>query len=140
VRSTLPRRIALAALLVTGSACRGGLTGTSDLVAGVYTLQTANGQPLPYLLVFIDQDNKLEFTAGSVTIVDDGSFVDSATFLVTESGVQTSQTQVVSGQWTQKGGRITFTPDDGTDPYVMTWNGTGRLVQGFQDVTLAYFR
>ena len=138
--ASLPRRIAFAALLVTASGCRGGLTGTSDLIAGVYTLQTANGQPLPYLLVFIDQNNKLEFTAGSVTIVEDGSFVDSATFLVTENGVQNSQTQVVSGEWSQRGGVITFTPDDGTDPYTMTWNGTSRLVQGFQDVTLAYLR
>lgn len=131
--------IALAALLVAAAGCRGGITGTSELIPGSYTLQTANGQPLPYVLEFVDADNKLEFAAGSVTINADGSFLDSATFLLTENGVPTSETQVVSGSWSQRGSTITFTPAD-ESPYTMLWNGSNRLTQGFQDVALAYVR
>ena len=135
----LRRTIALAAVALATGGCQGGIAGSSDLIAGVYTLQTANGQPLPYLIVFIDADNKLEFGSGTVAINDDGTFVDSATLLVTQAGVQTSETQVVSGNWTQHGSTITFTPTDG-EPYTMAWNGSNRLTQGFQDVTLAYVR
>jgi len=137
--SIFRRTLFLAALALAAGGCKGGLTGTSDLISGVYTLQTANGQPLPYLIAFIDNDNKLEFGSGSVAINADGTFVDSATLLVTEGGVQTSQTQVVSGGWIQHGSTISFTPGDG-DPYTMTWNGSSRLIQGFQDVILAYVR
>jgi hypothetical protein len=128
------------AALVT-AACTGGLTSTSvDLSAGVYNLVTVNGEALPFLLNFVDADNRFEVTAGSVTISADGSFLDSATFLLTQAGVASEQTDETVGTWSQSGSRITFTPNDGSGAYTMSLIGDNRLLENGSSLSLAYVR
>jgi hypothetical protein len=131
---------ALLLLGIGASGCSGDSTDPSELLPGLYALATINGETLPFELVFIDDANLLEFTEGSVNLNEDGSFVDSATLRITETGVASSETTVVSGQWSRQGNSITFTPNDGSDPYGMTWNGSTRLTQGIQGFTLVYQR
>ena len=133
-------RYALLLLGIGAGGCSGDSTDPSELLPGLYALATINGEALPFELVFIDDANLLEFTEGSVTLNQDGSFVDSATLRITETGVASIETTVVSGQWSRQGNAITFTPNDGSDPYGMTWNGSTRLTQGIQGFTLVYLR
>ena len=133
-------RAALVGCLVVGGGCKGGITDASDLAPGVYALATINGQPLPFVLVFIDDANQLVFIEGAITINANGTFSDTATLELTDAGVVSTETDDVSGHWTQDGSTISFTPDDGSDPYTMAWDGSARLTQDIQGFTLVYER
>ena len=130
----------LATLGLALGGCSGGLTDTTELPAGVYALQTANGQQLPLVIDFIDSANQLELLSGSVSIVADGNFVDATTFRVTEAGAVSEVTEVASGQWSQNRSTITLTPIDGSGAYTMTLSGGTRLTQNFPDLVLIYVK
>ena len=133
-------RTALLGGLVVAGGCKGGITDASDLSPGVYALGTINGQPLPFVLVFIDDANQLVFIEGAITINADGTFRDTATLELTDAGVVSTENDDISGHWSQDGNVITFTPDDGSDPYTMAWDGSARLTQDIQGFTLIYER
>ena len=122
------------------AACGGETTAPSTpLVAGVYSLTTIDGSSLPFVLQFVDASNLVQFQGGAVTINTDGTFVDSASFVITQAGSDSTENDVASGHWTQQGNTITFTPAQG-DPYTMAWNGDTLLIQAFEGLTLAYIR
>ena len=87
-------------------------TGTTG-IAGTYNLQTVNGSPLPYTVIQVGQD-KLEVTAGRVTLTADRTFSASITFRETENGTATTTTETDSGTYTQNGTAINFAYADGT--------------------------
>lgn len=128
----------LAGTCIALAACGGGVTTPSTpLVAGVYNLSSINGASLPFLLQFVDDSNLVEFQGGAVTINTDGTFVDSASFQITQTGADSTENDVATGSWKQSGNTITFTPTQG-DPYAMSWNGDSQLTQSFEGLILAY--
>ena len=132
------RRVLVVAGLPLLAGCGGGVTTPSPpLVAGVYSLATINGSSLPFVLQFLDASNLVQFQTGAVTINSDGTFVDSASFVITQAGVDSTETDVASGSWTQHGNTITFTPSQG-DSYDMSWDGQTQLIQSFEGLILAY--
>ena len=134
----MSRRLTLIGASIALTACGGGVTTpSSPLVAGVYNLSSINGASLPFLLQFVDDSNLVEFQGGAVTINTDGSFVDSASFHITQTGADSTENDVATGSWEQSGNTITFTPAQG-DPYAMAWNGESQLTQSFEGLILAY--
>ena len=123
-----------------GAGC-GGLTSNTELIAGDYNLISINGFPLPFLLDFIDENNKLELESGTVSIHADGNFVDATTYRITEVGLVRSQTDVTPGQWSLDRATVRFDPADGSESYSMTVNtGSTRLVQNISGLALVYLR
>lgn len=137
---SFPKAALLAVLATPLAACSGGLTAASDLSAGVYNLVTVNGQPLPFVLVFVDSQNQIEITEGHLTIAAEGDFIDASTYRYTEAGAVSQQTDVVVGKWSQQGKTVTFTPGDGSAAYSMTLNDGTRLSQGIGNFGLVYVR
>jgi hypothetical protein len=134
----MSRRLLPMAASIALMACGGGVTTPSTpLVAGVYSLSSINGAALPFLLQFVDDSNLVEFQGGAVTINTDGSFVDSASIHITQTGADSTENDVATGSWKQNGNTITFTPTQG-DPYAMSWNGETQLTQSFAGLILAY--
>lgn len=128
VRKTLGAGMAA----LTLAACGGDATGNDpDAVVGQYVLISINALPLP---VIVDQigDDIAEVTGGTVTVDADGTFGDVTNLRFTESGVVTTEVDATQGNWTLSGTTVTFTPNDGSGTYTMTWNGQDRLTQLFR--------
>ncbi len=106
------RRVFLAVLVFGVTACGGDGTGLEN-VAGLYTLETIDGDPLPVLLVQVG-DNKIEVTAGSVTLNADRTCSDSLTLETTQSGNVESDTASELCTYTTDGQAITLTYTDNT--------------------------
>ena len=118
----------------------GGLTSVeADLPAGVYVLQTVNGQALPANYVVVDANNKVEFVSGSVTINADLTFTDATRFRVTQDGTVSLEDDTGSGVWEQHSNTITFLPTGGGS-YTMFWDRGDRLTQVLGNVSLVYMR
>ncbi|MGH7709992.1 MAG: hypothetical protein ACREOG_01840 [Gemmatimonadaceae bacterium] len=136
------RRIIPAAIaLVAAFGCGGGgddSTGPPgpDVVVGLYTLATVNGQALP---VVVDQlgNDKAEVTAGTVTLRADRTFTDITQVRLTIAGNVTNETETATGTWTRQTNTVQFNPT-GFTAYSMTWDGANRLTQSVAELTLVY--
>ncbi len=122
--------VALAVSLLTGC---GDATG-SEAIAANYTLQTINGQNLPFVLAQVVVD-KVEVTAGSVRLNSDNTFSTSVTVATTESGATTSETTTVTGTYTLNGTTLTFTSEEDTFGGSITGN---TLTISDEGVTFVY--
>ena len=86
----------LAGLLILSQGCGGGdspttTTPTPTPITGTYTLQSVNGQSLPWVLQAEDADYMgVEVTAGSITLNQDMTCSSSLTLTVTDGGTVTT--------------------------------------------------
>ena len=120
---TIARLRPLAALfLVLAAACSGKDTtaATSVSIVGVWTLQTVNGAPLPYLMDQAGAD-KSEMTGDVLTFLASGQFTEIAQVRVTSGGQVTTQTVPQAGTFTASKGSI-----------AMTFAGSSTQAQGSQ--------
>ncbi len=107
------RRVVLAFLAFGLVACGDNGIGPED-VAGTYTLQTINGDPLPWVSFQTGAD-KIEVTAGSVTLNADMTCSVSTTGRGTLSGNVTTFTETHVCTYTLIEGAITLTRPSATD-------------------------
>src|SRR5215217_5217277 len=87
---------------VTFAAC-GGDSSTSPAstsVAGTYTLRTVNGSALPFTLIQLGAD-KFEITADAVTLTEGGTWTESGTTRLTESGKVTTSSVSDAGTYSR---------------------------------------
>ena len=106
------RRVFLAVLIFGVTACGGDGTGLENVI-GTYLLETIDGDPLPWVLLQVG-DNKLEVSAGSVTLNADRTCSDSLTLETTQSGNVESDTASELCTYTTDGQAITLTYTDDT--------------------------
>jgi hypothetical protein len=139
IRFTRPL-LAAAVLGMSLAACSDS-TGPDNTAeaAGVYLLQTIDGQNLP---VIVDQQGQdmAEVTAGTVTLDTDLSFDDVTELRITEGGVVTTESDVVAGTWTMTGNTVRLNPGNASADYTMSWDGADQLTQLFNGFTLVYRR
>jgi hypothetical protein len=114
----------LALTLATVLAACGGsdksTAPTTASVAGVWNLQTVNGNNLPYTVIAVGSDH-IEVTSDVITASSNGTFSQVTTLRVTQSGQTQTQNQPDSGTWSLNGTAVTFTfQSDGS-------TGTGSL-------------
>lgn len=102
----------LALLLLPLSACGGDSTGPDNSFAGSYELRSIGGSPLPFTVIQVGAD-RLEVVSGTLTINEDGTFSDRATFRITESGNVTTEQEAVAGTYTRNNNAFTFSDTDG---------------------------
>ena len=123
-------------------ACGGGTdttTPTSTSIKGTWSLQTINGQALPYLA---KASPSTELTAEQITF-DDISFTLLQTFRITDNGSVSTQSSSGAGTYALTGASIVLTTtasaDGGgrTDPGTVSGNTltvqTGAVVRGGVD-------
>ncbi len=122
--------VALAVSLLTGC---GDATG-SEAIASDFTLQTINGQNLPFVLAQVVVDN-VEITAGSVRLNSDNTFSTSLTVATTEGGATASETTTVTGTYTLNGTTLAFTSEEDTFSGSITGN---TLTISDEGVTFVY--
>ena len=125
------RRFGMAVLAVTVlSACSDAFT--PEGVSGFYELKTVNGEQLPFSQTVFGVT--VEFTAGSVTLSQNGTFSSSGTVTVSDATTSVTETETESGTFvlvepntvrftasdgdvssgTLVGGRLTFTDEGNT--------------------------
>jgi hypothetical protein len=122
-------RIAPLALLV-GAVCLAGCNDDNNnlivvpSVNGTFTLQTANGSPLPAVVVdSVSPPLRIEVLAGHITLRTNGTFEDEVDFQQSLGGLVTSTQVVCPGTFTVSGNTISFT-ETGTGICVSSFTGT----------------
>jgi hypothetical protein len=103
------RRFALA-LLVAAVACGSDAPSSPTEVtfAGTYTLQTVNGQKLPYVLLQ-QGANAATLMDDRLTIADGGSWSETESWRITDNGVTSNQTIASAGTWLRSGANLLLT-------------------------------
>ena len=101
------RRVFMLFLVLGLVACGDDVIGPED-IAGTYTLQSVNGQSLPWGL-----EAGVEVTAGSITITQNMTCSRSLTATLTDGGTVVSVTNADEGTYTFVNGAIMFSWDSG---------------------------
>jgi hypothetical protein len=142
MRGAVRTSVVTTLLMLAAAACGGGSDTTAppdaDGVVGVYTLSTINGAMLPQV---VDQNGNdtAEVTQGIVTLKADKTFTDVIHLRLTVSGNVTTVADSTVGSWTRQGNTVTLNAV-GFVPYQMTWNGSDRLTQLVDILTLVYMK
>jgi len=120
------RTVCLAFLVLGLAACSsddGGATGPEGTsFAGVYSLISVDGDPIP-ILILEDANEKSECTGGTLTLMD-GADVYSGTFTASYhfrfeqkvQGTVHNNVQDMDGTWERQGSSLTFDDDGDTQP------------------------
>jgi hypothetical protein len=117
--------LALAVLaLVALVACGGGDKATnpaSDSIAGVYSLRSVNGSPLPY--TFQAGEDSYTLTSDVITIANGGTWSETFVFQQTVNGTISEQTGSDSGVWSRAGTSVSLDSYGGYNAYACTFTG-----------------
>ena len=120
------RSVCLTLLMLGLAACSsddGGTTGPEETsFAGVYSLVSVDGDPIP-ILIFEDASEKSECTGGTLTLTD-GADVYSGTFTLKflfrferkVEGTVHNNEQDIDGTWRRQGSSLTFDDDGDNQP------------------------
>lgn len=141
MRGIVRKSVATTLLILAATACGGGSDTTApnaDGVVGVYALSTINAALLPQV---VDQNGNdiAEVTQGIVTLKADKTFTDVIHLRLTVSGNVTTVADSTAGSWTRQGNTVTLNAV-GFVPYQMTWDGSDRLTQLIDTLTLVYVK
>jgi len=101
------RRVFLAFLVLGLVACGDDVIGPED-IAGTYTLQSVNGQSLPWVILQVGDTYSMLVTAGSITINKSMTCSRSLTVTETDGGTVTTTTDTEVCTYTFVNGAITF--------------------------------
>ncbi len=126
-------------ILLVGTSCSSGPVDPSQAIAGTWSLSTINGQTLPFVWQSQDENNSVSFASGTLTLRADRTYTDHTDFSVKVDGTAQSQPLESSGTWSLSGSILTLTPTE-SPPYSMTWNGSDRLTQDFDQLMLLYHK
>jgi hypothetical protein len=101
-------------MLILSQGCGGGDSSTTPItptpITGTYTLQSVNGQSLPWVI-----EAGVEITAGSVTLNQDMTCSRSITATATDGGTSMTITTTGEGTYTHTNGAVTVTwAEDGS--------------------------
>ena len=109
-KSRMVRKVFLAFLVLGLVACGDDVTGPED-IAGTYTLQSIDGQTLPWVILQVANTSSIEFTAGSITISQNMTCSSSLTMTATDGSTVTTITNLDVCTYTFVNAAITFTWD-----------------------------
>lgn len=114
------RRFAALLICLTVIACGSDASTepTAVTFAGTYTLQTVNGQKLPFVLIQ-QGANAATLLEDHLTIADGGSWSETESWRITANGSTTNQTIASAGTWLRSGNSLALT-DGATNKVVYT--------------------
>lgn len=105
------RQTGIFALILGLAACSGDSAGPISFV-GAFELQTVNGEPLPAVLLEIEND-RLEVTGGRITLNADNTFSDRFDVRITEDGVMSVNSETTFGTYETSGSNVDMRYDGG---------------------------
>jgi hypothetical protein len=94
--------------LTLSGACGDDSTSPEATIFGSYTLQTVNGNTLPWRFLVVGND-WAEITGGNGNINRDGTYSLTGNFRVMESGQTSTFSETSTGTYARNGNTITFT-------------------------------
>jgi len=103
-------RVFLAFLVLGLVACGDDIVGPED-IAGTYTLQSIDGQTLPWVILQVGNTYSMEIMAGSITINQTMTCSRSLTATLTDGGTVVTITETDVCTYTFVNGAIMFTWD-----------------------------
>jgi hypothetical protein len=104
---------AVISLSILGACGDDDSTGPSESsIVGSYTLQTVNGNTMPWRFVVVGND-WIEITGGSGDINTGGTYSLTLNYRAMESGQTTTFSETSTGTYTRNGNAVSFT--DGSD-------------------------
>jgi len=105
--------LAVATLAVLG--CGSDSTGPIASVAGTWNLQTINGSPMPFTVLFTASPlYRLEILGDSFVANANGTYIETASVRETDGSTVTTSTATDVGTWVQNNNAIALTASDGT--------------------------
>ena len=104
------RRVFLAFLVLGLVACGDDVIGPED-IAGTYTLQSIDGQTLPWVILQVGNTYSMEIMAGSITINQTMTCSRSITATLTDASTVVTITETDGCTYTFVNGAIMFTWD-----------------------------
>jgi hypothetical protein len=107
------RALASVAIALALVACGDSTGPTEASIAGTYNLQSVNGLSVP-LTVFQFGEDKLEITAGSLTLHANNTFSSQLTMRITEDGEVVTESDSATGTYTRNGNSLVFAADGET--------------------------
>lgn len=118
--------VAASSVIVAAGACGDGSTApkgpsANDPAAGRFNLLTVNAKSLPFNF-FSGTGYKLDFTAGTLSLLADGKYVMAQTTVETVAGFSSTFLDTLRGSWTQNVGSIMMKGEDGSNAPA-TWDG-----------------
>lgn len=100
------RRLVLALGAISLLAC-GDSTGVgASSAVGTWNLFSVNGSPVPFTLID-EPDFRVEILSEQLVFFENGTYTDTFTDRVTESGTATTTTESDTGTWSQNGSSLT---------------------------------
>lgn len=114
--------LGLAVLAACGGSSDAPTSPTQVTFAGTYTLQTVNGQKLPFVIAQ-SGTNAVTLTSASLTIAAGGTWSDQFNYTQTTNGVPSAQTATENGTWVRSGSNLALDLSTGTLDYSGTFSG-----------------
>lgn len=126
----------------------GGLAACSDVTnpfarsaAATYSLQTVNGNPLPY--TFYQNNSTVSIQGDAYVLNNDYSYGEITNETVSNGYQSSNATQTEYGTWSQNNSTITFTPTSGTrgsySSYTAYLDNGGNLRVSLNGTTSIYY-
>ena len=116
----------LAALAFAVASCGGDSSGPATTLDGKYHLQTADGEPLPFVdfIVDVEQDIYLDLVENEITFYEDGEFIDVLFYDGTFNGEAVDDLPAsFPGTYTRSGNSVIITYDSDGSSHEATLNG-----------------
>jgi len=108
------RRVLLACTAIALLACGGSdSTGPAPNVEGTWTLQTVNGDVLPFTFDVEPPSYTAEVTNDVVEINADGTYTETSSIRETDAGTVSEHDQVGTGTWSQRRRSLDLTDSNG---------------------------
>jgi hypothetical protein len=129
------RRLVLALGAISLLACGDSSGPEASSAVGTWSLVTVNGSPLPYTVLLIQPNYRLEIVSATFVAAANGTYTGSVTTRETDAGTVTTTTESDNGTWSQSGTTVTVTDSDGISSTATISGNTITLSQqGFVSV------
>jgi len=112
---------------------------TTESVAGNYSLTMVNGSPLPFVVAEV-RDDKLEVTAGSLSINADNSYALTFGLRETQGATVTTETVTEAGTYHRSSNTLSFHPNDDSGDWSASYASGGTITMGTGGETLVFKR
>ncbi|MDQ2890954.1 MAG: hypothetical protein M3R65_10470 [Gemmatimonadota bacterium] len=130
------RVLATAAALATVAACSDTTSPYGASVGGSYSLQTVNGNNLPY--TYTSGGQTVSIQSDIYTLNNDGTYNETISELVSTGGGYTQTSDAEAGTWNQNGTAAVFTPTYSTQNNYGQYTGSINTASTFSHSTITF--
>ena len=116
------RSLAAVAALTALAACTDNTSPSTQLAGGSYSLQTVNGNGLPYS--YTSGSNTLTIQNDMYTLNNDGTYSETINETISNGYSTSPASDAESGTWSQNGNAVVFSPSYSTQSNYTQYTGS----------------